>query len=232
MPYQIASQNTSHRTSKIRHVTAHIAGNESLENAINWLGEHGDDADIDVPLEIDPASIKSKLSKEEQQKLLDERLAKMRADKVKSDKDLEKQQELGRIQMNKELNEVVALSHHSAWWGVPMMRKHRDVSVSGVPSAPSGLFLLALRCAKTGLVCTQRLDHGSRLRIVATSSVSADTHRRLCLCLCALQQAHLTLSVSPFWSHPRCCQPPPALAPQLMRWGTCLRAFVCRCVCV
>jgi len=215
MPYQIASQNTSHRTSKMRHITAHIAGNESLENAINWLGEHGDDADIDVPLEIDPASIKSKLSKEEQQKLLDERLAKMRADKVKSDKDLEKQQELGRIQMNKELNEVVALSHHSAWGGVPMMRRHRDVSVSGVPSAPPGLFL-----------------HGSRLRIVATSSVSTDTHRRLCVCLCALQRAHLTLSVSPSRSHPRCCQPPPALAPQLMRWGTCWRAFVCRCVCV
>jgi hypothetical protein len=82
------------------------AGNESLESAINWLAEHGEDADIDVPLEIDPASVKTKLSKEEQQKLLEERLAKMRADKARQEKELEKQQELSRIQMNKELNEV------------------------------------------------------------------------------------------------------------------------------
>lgn len=47
-----------------------------------------------------------KLSKEEQQKLLDERLAKMRADKARQEKELEKQQEISRIQMNKELNEV------------------------------------------------------------------------------------------------------------------------------
>ncbi|MGB1592553.1 MAG: hypothetical protein ACPIOQ_07350 [Promethearchaeia archaeon] len=46
------------------------------------------------------------MSKEEQQKMLDERLAKMRADKAKQEKELEKQQELSRIQMNKELNEV------------------------------------------------------------------------------------------------------------------------------
>ena len=38
--------------------------------------------------------------------MLDERLAKMRADKAKQEKELEKQQELSRIQMNKELNEV------------------------------------------------------------------------------------------------------------------------------
>ena len=47
-----------------------------------------------------------KLSKEEQQKLLEERLAKMRADKARQEKELEKQQEISRIQMNKELNEV------------------------------------------------------------------------------------------------------------------------------
>ena len=47
-----------------------------------------------------------KLSKEEQQRLLEEKLAKIRADKAKKEKELEKQQELGRIQMNKELNEV------------------------------------------------------------------------------------------------------------------------------
>lgn len=59
-----------------------------------------------MPLEINPAATKPKLSKEEQQKMLDERLAKMRADKAKQEKELEKQQELSRIQMNKELNEV------------------------------------------------------------------------------------------------------------------------------
>ena len=51
-----------------------------------------------------------KLSKEEQQRLLEEKLAKMRADKAKKEKELEKQQELGRIQMNKELNEVSSCS--------------------------------------------------------------------------------------------------------------------------
>jgi len=35
-----------------------LTGNESLENAINWLAEHSEDADIDIPLEIDPASAK------------------------------------------------------------------------------------------------------------------------------------------------------------------------------
>jgi hypothetical protein len=33
-----------------------LTGNESLENAINWLAEHSEDADIDVPLEVDAAT--------------------------------------------------------------------------------------------------------------------------------------------------------------------------------
>lgn len=39
-------------------------------------------------------------------KLLEERVAKNRENKAKQDKELEKQQELSRIAMNKELNEV------------------------------------------------------------------------------------------------------------------------------
>ena len=50
--------------------------------------------------------VQPKLSKEEQKKLLEERLAKNRENKAKQDKELEKQQELSRIAMNKELNEV------------------------------------------------------------------------------------------------------------------------------
>jgi len=33
-----------------------LTGNESLENAVNWLAEHSEDADIDVPLEVDAAT--------------------------------------------------------------------------------------------------------------------------------------------------------------------------------
>ena len=39
-----------------------LTGNESLENAINWLAEHSEDADIDVPLEVDAATANKVIS--------------------------------------------------------------------------------------------------------------------------------------------------------------------------
>jgi len=83
-----------------------LTGNSSLEAAIGWLADHGEDADIDEPLMVAPEKEGSKLSKEEQQKLLEEKLAKLRAEKAHQDKEMEKLQEINRIQSMKELTEA------------------------------------------------------------------------------------------------------------------------------
>lgn len=84
-----------------------LTGNEDLEGAINWLAEHGDDADIDEPLLVsEKEANKPKLTKEEQKALLEARLKKMRDQKARADKELAKVQELARIQSSKEMHEA------------------------------------------------------------------------------------------------------------------------------
>lgn len=62
-----------------------LTDNTSLEHAVNWLGDHGDDADIDLPLPK-PAVPKPKLGKEEAEAKALELQKKLREKKAEEEK--------------------------------------------------------------------------------------------------------------------------------------------------
>lgn len=81
--------------------------NASLEHAINWLAEHGEDADIDLPLPK-PKKVpeKPKLSKEEAEARAVELQKKLREKKAQEEKLSEKEKERMRIESTKMMLEA------------------------------------------------------------------------------------------------------------------------------
>jgi len=79
--------------------------NASLQHAVNWLAEHEDDADIDLPL-LPPAAPKPKMSKEEAEAKALELQKKLRAKRAEEEKLSEKEKERMRIESTKMMVEA------------------------------------------------------------------------------------------------------------------------------
>ena len=83
----------------------HATGTSSVEQAVNWIVEHENDADLDSPLLV-PKSRSAKkvpLSKEEARVKAEELRKSMAAKKAKEEREMERLQEQERIRSGKEL---------------------------------------------------------------------------------------------------------------------------------
>ncbi|KAK9839907.1 hypothetical protein WJX74_000208 [Apatococcus lobatus] len=79
----------------------HFTGTASLEQAIDWIMKHQDDADVDEPLMVDAA--KPKMSPEETKKQIEDLRIKNKAKREKEEAEMRKLREQERIRSGKEL---------------------------------------------------------------------------------------------------------------------------------
>eukprot|EP00928_Gymnodinium_smaydae_P074521 TRINITY_DN57563_c0_g1_i1.p1 TRINITY_DN57563_c0_g1~~TRINITY_DN57563_c0_g1_i1.p1 ORF type:complete len:480 (-),score=161.07 TRINITY_DN57563_c0_g1_i1:158-1597(-) len=82
--------------------------NAGVDHAVNWLAEHGEDADIDLPLRkpAPPPPVKPKMSKEEAEAKARELQAKLRAKKAEEERLSEKEKERMRVESTKMMVEA------------------------------------------------------------------------------------------------------------------------------
>ena len=78
-------------------------GTDNVEQAVNWIVEHENDADVDDPLLIAKTKIKKKLTKEEAKIKAEELRKSMAAKKEKDEREMERLREQERIRSGKEL---------------------------------------------------------------------------------------------------------------------------------
>ena len=78
-------------------------GTDNVEQAVNWIVEHENDADVDDPLLIAKTKIKKKLTKEEARIKAEELRKSMAAKKEKEEREMERLREQERIRSGKEL---------------------------------------------------------------------------------------------------------------------------------
>lgn len=78
-------------------------GTDSIEVAVNWLGEHAEDGDIDTPLLVPANKLKKKLSKEEARAAAEALRTSILTKRDKEEKELAKLRELERIRSGKEM---------------------------------------------------------------------------------------------------------------------------------
>lgn len=81
----------------------HSTGTSNIEQAVNWLDQHSEDADIDQPLLIPKEEPKVKLSPEEAKAAAEEILCKAKTKREKEERELERLREQERVRSGKEL---------------------------------------------------------------------------------------------------------------------------------
>lgn len=92
----------------------HSTGTSNIEQAINWLDQHSEDADLDQPLLIPKEEPKVKLSPEQARAAAEDAIRKTKAKREKEERELERLREQERVRSGKELLAAKKLEQEGA----------------------------------------------------------------------------------------------------------------------